>query len=54
MNTDRFATPVALLLLVACGGGAVWSASAVQRQRRELELVESIGDTEGMPPTSRS
>ncbi len=50
MNTDRFATPVALLLLVACGGGAVWSASAVQRQRRELELVESIGDTEGMPP----
>jgi hypothetical protein len=50
MKTDRVATPISLLLLALCGCGAAWSAASVQRQRRELELVESVGKTDSMPP----
>ena len=50
MNADRITVPIALLALLAGGVGAALSAGAVQRQRRDLELVEPIAGTEGMPP----
>ena len=50
MNADRITIPIALLALAASSVGAAFSAGTVQRQRRELELVEPLTGTEGMPP----
>ena len=50
MNADRITIPITLLALVAGSVGAAFSAGAVQRQRRDLELVEPLTGTEGMPP----
>lgn len=50
MNADRITIAIALLALTASSVGGAFSAKMVQRQRRELELVEPLTGTEGMPP----
>jgi hypothetical protein len=50
MNADRLTIPIALLTLLAGSVGAAFSAGTIQRQRRELELVEPLVGAEGMPP----
>ncbi len=50
MNADRRAVTCAAILLVAATVAAGWLADRVQRQRKELDLVVSLGTAEGMPP----